>query len=112
MKRILSVVLALVVAACLGTVFAGSEKAAVTIDGQLMCAHCTLHEKDLTACQDVLVVKGEKADTKYYLVKNEVADTFGHACKGAKDVRVTGMLSEREGKQWMVASKIEPAGKS
>jgi hypothetical protein len=93
-----------------GLALAGDTAAkAVTLDGNLVCAHCTLHEKDWSDCQTVLQVKGkDDATTNYYLAKNSVSEKFGHACGGAKAVRITGTVMEKDGKSWVEASNIEP----
>ena len=113
MKIAVSLALALVLAAGSFALVAG-EKAETTLTGSMMCAHCTLHEKGVTACQDVLVVKGDEksGEAKYYFEKNKVADDFGHACSGAKEVRVTGTVAEKDGRKWIAATKIENLGKS
>ena len=90
-----------------------AEDKPVTLHGQLLCAKCTLHEKDMTTCQNVVQVKNDKGDAQnYYVVKNDVAEKFGHVCSGTKDVMVTGKVSDKEGKKWIEASKIEEMKKS
>jgi hypothetical protein len=93
----LALVLGLVAAAT-----AGEE----TLSGTVKCAKCTLKKADATACQDVLVVTGEKAG-EYYIQKNAVAEKFGHVCTGEKTAVVTGAVSEKDGKKWIAPSKIE-----
>ncbi len=81
-----------------------------TLSGKIVCAKCTLKKADATECQDVLVVKGDGDTTaEYYLVKNEVSEKFGHACSGEKAATVTGTVSEKDGKKWIAATKIEEA---
>ncbi len=102
---------ALAVVLVLGLV--GSATAAdKTLTGSIMCAKCALKKADAKVCQDVLVVKGEgDKTTEYYLTKNAVAEKFGHVCKGEKAVTVTGAVSEKDGKTWLEATKIEEAKK-
>lgn len=85
-----------------GLALAGDKAAPVTIEGKLLCAKCTLEEAGQDKCQSV-VVSGE---TKYYLIKNAVYEKDGHVCKGEKAVKVTGVVSEKDGKKWLEASEI------
>lgn len=88
-----------------GVVVAG-EAEAVTLEGTVLCAKCKLHE-DLEDCQNVLVVEeGEKVQ-HFYLAKNEAAKAYGDVCMGTPMVRVTGTVSDKDGKSWLAASKIE-----
>ncbi len=89
-----------------GTVVAGEAKE-VTLEGTVMCAKCKLGEEDRTKCQNVLVVKGEGEATHYYL-SAKANKEFGDVCMKTPVVKVTGALSEKDGKQWIAATKIEP----
>jgi len=94
--------------------FAWAARAAdapVTLTGKIACAHCTLKEPDAKECQDVLVVEGENAG-KYYLVKNDALKKFGHTCSGYKAARVTGVVTEKDGKKWLEATSIEKIKKA
>jgi len=105
MKLRLFVALALVAALGLAS---AAYAADVTLSGKIACAHCTLKKADAKACQDVLVVAGEKgATTEYYLVKNAVMEKFGHTCSGEKAATVTGSVSEKDGKKWITPSKMD-----
>ena len=83
---------------------AGDE---VTVTGNIMCAKCTLKKADAKECQDVLVVKDGSKTAEYYVEKNEVAKAFGHTCKGEKAAVVTGKVTEKDGKKWISATKME-----
>ena len=111
MKRIVLACVALAAALALDASATFGDKAApVTLEGDLMCAKCTLKEKDATECQDVLVVKAaeKKAeDLKYYLAKNEVSEEYGMVCTDTRPVRITGTVAEKDGRKWLAASKIE-----
>ena len=76
--------------------------APVTVEGKLMCAKCSLQEAGQDKCQSVVVA----GDQKYYLVKNEIAAKDGHVCKGEKAVKVTGVVSEKDGRKWIEATEI------
>ena len=83
---------------------AGDKSDAVTVEGKITCAKCSLHADDAKDCQNVLVVD---ASTQYYVVKNEVSEQYGHACKGEKAAVVTGTVAEKDGKKWITATKME-----
>lgn len=87
--------------------FAGEDAKAVTITGKIVCAKCTLQKPDAKECQDVLVVDEKGAKAEYYLVKNEVAEKYGHVCQGEKGAVVTGTVTEKDGKAWLAATKME-----
>ncbi len=94
-----------------GAAWAEHHEKSITVTGEIQCAMCTLKKADAKECQNVLVVKGEHAG-EYYLVKNEVAEAYGHVCKGSKPATITGTVTERDGKTWLTAKEIKsPAAK-
>ncbi|HUM00705.1 MAG TPA: DUF6370 family protein [Thermoanaerobaculia bacterium] len=105
MRSRLFVALALVAALGIATAAFATD---VTLSGKIACAKCTMKKADAKACQDVLVVAGEKgATTEYYIVKNAVFEKFGHTCSGEKAATVTGIVSEKDGKKWITPSKMD-----
>lgn len=79
-----------------------------TFKGTLVCAKCGLQKADAHECQDVLIVdKGNGETVEYYITKNEVAEKSGEACTLKIPATVTGTVSEKDGKTWITASKIE-----
>jgi hypothetical protein len=105
MKAVTAVCLALVLT--LGLAVSAFAADAITVTGNVMCAKCTLKKADAKECQDVLVATDAKgATTEYYLVKNDVQTTFGHVCTGEKPATVTGVVSEKDGKKWLTATKM------
>ncbi|HSC29341.1 MAG TPA: DUF6370 family protein [Vicinamibacterales bacterium] len=89
---------------------AGSNAATeeVTLSGTIMCAKCSLKKADAKECQDVLVTKDESGKLgEYYIAANDVSKKFGHTCKGEAAATVTGEVSEKDGKKWIVVSKME-----
>jgi hypothetical protein len=108
MKTLTLMGLALLLAVGLVTTAAASE---MTLSGSIMCAKCKLKKDDAKSCQDVLVVKDDKGATaEYYIVKNDVAEKFGHTCSGEQAATVTGAVAEKDGKQWITPSKMEKKG--
>ena len=80
--------------------------AEATFKGTLSCAKCTLKKAD--KCQDVLTVTDDKgAATEYWIVKNEAAEKAGHQCTKTAPATVTGEVSDKDGKKWIAASKVE-----
>jgi hypothetical protein len=85
-----------------------AQAAEATYNGKVMCAKCTLKKADAKECQDVLVVTDAAgAKTEYYVAKNDVAKAFGHVCSGENPAVVTGEVTEKDGKKWITASKME-----
>ena len=79
-----------------------------TLEGTLVCAKCYLKKADAKECQDVLLVgapDGKK--TEYYISKNTVAKESGEVCTMQVKARVTGTVSQKDGKTWLTPSKIE-----
>jgi len=114
MNRKLSSKLALVLGVAMAFTAAAvaADDTAVTLEGQIVCAKCNLKEKDRTTCQNVLQVKGEKGETQdYYIAKNDVADKYGEVCTAVRAVKVTGVVTEKDGRKWIEARKIEDTKK-
>jgi hypothetical protein len=80
----------------------------VTLKGTIVCAKCTLKKPDAKECQNVLLVPGSDGkDVEYYLAKSKAADSVGEVCTGKKVATVTGTVSEKDGRKWVTASKVE-----
>jgi len=107
MKTFRIVLALLAVASLAGFAFAGDEAQSVTVTGKIVCAKCTLQKADAKECQNVIVAEVDGATKEYYLAKNDVAEKYGHVCKGEKGVVATGTLSEADGRTWITASKME-----
>lgn len=80
-----------------------------TINGEAMCAKCSL--KEASKCQTVIQAKDAEGKTvTYYLAQNQVAKDFhDNVCKGAKKVTATGTVASVDGKEQLTATKIELA---
>ena len=79
----------------------GDEKDEVTLKGKITCAKCDL--KLAKKCNTVVKVK----DTVYWFDKESNKKYHGDTCMEAKEGTVTGTVSEKEGKKWVHASKVE-----
>jgi hypothetical protein len=101
-RRALTLLAIVAVVTLAGLALAGDKAAPVTVEGKLMCAKCALAEEGQEKCQSVVVA----GDAKYYLIKNAVAEKDGHVCKGEKAVKVTGVVSEKDGRKWIEATEI------
>ena len=42
-----------------------------------------------------------------YLEKNDALKAYGHTCQGEKPAVATGTVTEKDGKKWLTATKIE-----
>ncbi|MBL9154998.1 MAG: hypothetical protein JNK37_21130 [Verrucomicrobiales bacterium] len=72
-----------------------------TLEGVMSCEKCNL--KTAEACADALKV----GDTLYALEENGKRKTSEHVCSGEAKAKVTGKVEERDGKKFIVVSKIE-----
>jgi hypothetical protein len=87
---------------------ASASAAEETVSGKVMCAKCSLKKADADKCQDMLVAKDASGKvTEYYLEKNDILKAYGHTCQGEKPAVVTGSVTEKDGKKWLVATKME-----
>ncbi|HEX4823782.1 MAG TPA: DUF6370 family protein [Candidatus Polarisedimenticolaceae bacterium] len=107
--KIVRLLLALVAIIGLASLtFAGDAKD-VTVTGKLVCAKCALKVEGQKECQNVIVATVDGKETQYYVAKNKVAEEFGHVCKGEKNVVATGKVTQKDGKNWLDATKITQA---
>ncbi len=111
MKRFALITLALALVLGLSAVALAGNPKEVTLTGKIACGKCTLKLEGVTGCQDMFVVAGKDggAPTYYYFAKSEALEEFGHGCNGEKAAVVTGVVAEKDGKQWIVATKIVDA---
>ena len=78
----------------------------VTLNGEMVCAKCVLHEAK--KCQNVLKVSEGGSETKYYLTQNKTAkDNHKEVCGATAKATVTGKVSEKAGKKVLTASSIK-----
>ena len=109
MKKLAILTVALLAVALVGGVLAGEKGEEVTVEGTVKCAMCTLKEADWEECQNVIQVEKGDEMVNLYIVKNDVAEEFGHVCTGSKDASVTGVVSDEDGRKWITPSKMTPA---
>ena len=80
----------------------------VTITGNMVCGKCTLHETK--SCQNVVQVTQDGKTVNYYLIQNDTSKEAHEAvCHGdTEKVTVTGTVEEKDGKEVLTPTKIEP----
>jgi hypothetical protein len=82
----------------------------VTLKGMLVCGKCTLKETD--ACSNVLQVKDGDKTVNYYIDDKGKAETYHKGIcppNSMKEATVTGVVTEKDGKKHIKASKVEVA---
>ena len=88
-----------------------TESKNTTLEGKLVCAKCTLGETK--GCEHALQVKSGDKTVTYYLVKateKGFKDYHGKVCPAGSElqVKVTGVVSDKDGKKLINAAKVEP----
>jgi hypothetical protein len=76
------------------------KKDEVEIKGKIGCAHCSYHEARSCA------VGFQTADGKVYLLEKADKKLMDARMKGG-EYKVTGKVTEKEGKLYVAASKVE-----
>ncbi|PAW65521.1 MAG: hypothetical protein B9S38_15150 [Verrucomicrobiia bacterium Tous-C4TDCM] len=71
-----------------------------TYEGEMSCAKCNL--KTAETCEDTLKV----GETLYLLEEGGDRRTSEHVCSGSAKAKVTGKVEERDGKKFLVVSKL------
>jgi len=93
------------------TAFTADEKPAakeVKLTGTLVCGKCSLKEDK--ACTNVLQVKEGGKTVNYRIVDKGAGETYHEGVCGdgkVENVKVTGTVSEKDGKKMVKASKVE-----
>ena len=77
---------------------------AKTLEGKLVCTKCKLGETD--DCGNALIVKEGDKDVTYYLTDKGKGEKY-HKCSGEQPAKVTGKVSEKDGKKVIAEAKIE-----
>lgn len=105
--KVIAIVAAGILAAGFNLRAADADKE-VTITGSMVCGKCTMHETK--SCQNVVQVTKDGKTVNYYLKHNEVSKGAHEAiCGGTSEkVTVTGTVKEKDGKEVLTPTKIEP----
>ena len=80
----------------------------VTLKGKMVCGKCTLKVCD--DCTNVLQVEKDGKTINYFLDDKGKAETYHKAIcppKKSQEATVTGVVTEKDGKQWIKPSKVE-----
>ncbi len=107
MKIFLTIALSFAVVGLLATGARAEDKKEVTLKGEIMCAKCEL--KEGSKCQTVIRLKEKGKEVTYYFKdKGSKEDYHEDVCGGGKkEGKVTGKVSEKDGKKWITPSKVE-----
>jgi hypothetical protein len=83
----------------------------VTLKGTILCAKCAL--KEAKKCTTAIQVKeAGKTVTYYFLDKGAKEDYHEEVCGGGRrEGTVTGTVTEKDGKKWIVPKKVAYAKK-
>ncbi len=82
----------------------------VSLTGTMMCAKCGLKEPGVTKCTNAIQVKDGEKTVTYFLDDKGNGETYHEGlCGGGTkaDAKVTGTASEKDGKRWVKAAKVE-----
>lgn len=98
----------LIAAALLTLGFAASGLAKdISVTGEGKCAKCALKKSD--SCQNVVEVKDGDKTTLYYLAGDVSKGFHKNLCSATAKVKVSGEVSEKDGKHEIKVSKIAKA---
>jgi hypothetical protein len=75
-----------------------------TLEGKMVCTKCKLSETD--ACGNAVQVKEGDKTVTYYLKDKGKGETY-HKCAGEQAVKVTGKITEKDGKKYIEDAKVE-----
>jgi len=77
----------------------------VTLTGQIGCGHCAF--KVTKSCTDAIRVKENGKDVVYLFATDPSRKHDAAMCESVRDGKVTGIVSEKDGKKTVKVSKIE-----
>ena len=87
------------------TLTVAAQNKATTLTGTITCAKCDL--KIAKDCATVIVVNENGKDTTYYLDSKSSKAKHDEVCQTPKQGSVTGIVSEKDGKKIITATKVE-----
>jgi hypothetical protein len=103
-RKLLGLV-AVVTAACfIATAVADDKAETKTVEGKMVCTKCKLKETE--KCGNAVVVKDGDKSTTYYITDAGAKEKY-HVCSGEKDVKLTGKVTEKDGKKTVTDAKVE-----
>ena len=70
----------------------------------MVCSKCKLSET--AECGNAVIVKDGTKDVTYYIKDTGKKETY-HKCSGEQAVKVTGKVSEKDGKKYLEDVKVE-----
>src|SRR5262249_15418776 len=108
MRKALAMVAALAVVLTLTFAVKADDKKEVTLKGKMVCGKCTLKETD--ACSNVLQVKEKDKTVNYFIKDTGNKETYhkgGGNPNSSQEATVPGTVTEKDGKKWITASKVE-----
>lgn len=82
----------------------------VTLTGTMVCAKCGLKEAGIKKCTNAIQVKEGDKTVTYFLDDQGNGESYheGLCGGGTKEgAKVTGTVSEKDGKKWVKVTKIE-----
>lgn len=103
--KMLAVAFAMVALVAVASARADDKKKEVTLKGDICCAKCEL--KLQKTCATVIRIKDNGKDVVYYLDDKSAKDNHKAICTESKEGSVTGVVSEKDGKKIITASKVE-----
>jgi hypothetical protein len=84
---------------------AAEAQKSVTLAGQIGCAHCAF--KIGNECADAIRVKEAGKDVVYLFTPDPARKHDTAMCESVRDGKVTGVVSDKDGKKTIKVSKIE-----
>ena len=103
LRKLLGLVAVVTAATLVASSFADDKKE-TKLEGKLLCGKCKLKESE--ECSNVLVVKDGDKSVNYYIKDTGKKEKY-HKCSGEQAVKVTGKVTEKDGKKYIEDAKVE-----
>lgn len=105
MKKLLGLLVACAAVAFLASAGADDKKdEKKTLEGKMVCTKCKLSETP--DCGNAVVVKEGDKEVTYYIKDTGKKEKY-HKCSGEQAVKVTGKVTEKDGKKYIEEAKVE-----